>query len=454
MKTLLTHGYFIQNDLREKILMKPYPPSGLLYLSAWLTREGISNKIYDTTFSSPSDLQEELVNTVPDVIGIYSTLMTKKRVLEIISFIRNHDHLMNMKIIVGGPDTRHNAENYLASGADIIIPGEAEIPLASAIKAIEKNKDLSDINGLIFLKEGKVFCTDDQKPLIMDSLPFPARESIDVWRYFGEWRKKHGYSSLNISTMRGCPYSCNWCSKSVFGNTYRRRDPALVAEEMIRIKDLYNPDQLWFTDDVFTINKEWLRRFAEQLKLKQVHIPYECISRSDCIDDEIVELLRQTGCRKLWIGAESGSQKVIDLMNRKIKISVTINVLKKVKEAGISTGTFIMSGYPGEKKKDIYETAGYIKRTKPDELTVGLAYPIKGTAFFNQVESTFKEPFDWKNSNEREIRFSKPYSERFYRFTLRYLFNTYLSGTKTNIIKRTGYFLKAFIARTYIFVSH
>ena len=245
--------------------------------------------------------------------------------------------------------------------------------------------------------------------------------------YLKLWKENHGYSSLTINTMRGCPYACYWCSKSVFGNTYRRRSPELVVREMALVKNLYNPDQLWFTDDVFTISRQWLQQFNEELRKNRLLISYECISRSDCLDDEVLELLTTSGCKKLWIGAESGSQKVIDLMNRKIDVEKTISVIKNAKDKGISTGTFIMLGYPGETKADILKTARYLKRACPDEVTIAIAYPIKGTKFYQDTEKKFTLPFEWQKQTERQIRFKKNYSDRFYRFAVRYLMNTDLA---------------------------
>lgn len=227
-----------------------------------------------------------------------------------------------------------------------------------------------------------------------------------------------------------------------------------MVGEMLMIKNLYNPDQLWFTDDVFTISRQWLRQFNEELKKNRVLISYECISRSDCLDDEILEILKISGCKKLWIGSESGSQKVIDLMNRKIDVEKTISVINQAKNKGISTGTFIMLGYPGEKKSDIFKTAGYLKRACPEEVTVALAYPIKGTRFYDDIERTFIEPFEWQKQTERQIRFKKSYSDRFYRFAVRYLINMSLAMKATSGLKKILFTLKATVSKIYLLLSN
>jgi anaerobic magnesium-protoporphyrin IX monomethyl ester cyclase len=453
MKIILTHAYFLKDDPAELKVMKPYFPLGLLYISAWLTKEGFRHELYDPTFRDIDEMKKYLDSQKPEIIAIYSTLMTKLNVLKILAHIRHIKDQKTVKVIVGGPDTRQNAANYLEFGADVVIPGEGEQTLAETVKVFEKENvnGLQKIKGIIFKnREGKIIKNDESSVLPPDKWLIPSRESIELTGYLAAWKEKHGYTSLTISTMRGCPYACYWCSKSVFGNSYRRRSPALVVEEMMQIRKMYNPDQVWFTDDVFTISHQWLNQFRDELQKKQVSIPYECISRSDCLDDETLDILKQTGCKTLWIGAESGSQKVIELMNRKIDIEHTISVIRKANTRGISTGTFLMLGYPGERKKDIFNTADYLRRACPEEVTVAMAYPIKGTRFYDDIESTFAEPFVWQKQTERQIRFKKAYSDRFYRFAVRYLMNTAMELKTTSGIKKFKYRLKALISKVYL----
>lgn len=453
MKIILTHAYFLRDDPAELKVMKPYFPLGLLYLSAWLKKDGFPNEVYDPTFRDMDGMKKHLDQQKPEIIAIYSTLMTKPNVLKILAHIRHFKDQGSVKVIVGGPDTRYNAENYLQYGADVVIPGEGEQTLSETVRifAEQKFRELQNIKGIVYkTKEGKMIKNADRSFLPSEEWPFPARDSMGQPEYLKSWKEAHGYSSMTISTMRGCPYACYWCSKSVFGNTYRRRSPALVVEEIRKIKSGYNPDQLWFTDDVFTISHQWLRQFSDELTKNHVSIQYECISRSDCLDEETLELLKNSGCKKLWIGAESGSQKVIDLMNRKIDIGQTISVINQARTKGIPTGAFLMLGYPGEKKSDIFRTAGYLKRACPEEVTVALAYPIKGTRFYEDIESTFIEPFEWQKQTEKQIRFKKSYSDRFYRFAVRYVINTAVAMRAKPGWRKLVFTLKAFVSKIFI----
>jgi radical SAM superfamily enzyme YgiQ (UPF0313 family) len=454
MSVFLTHGYFIDEDPLEAGIMKPYPPLGLLYLSAWLKKEGIPNEVYDTTFKSFEELKTRLAISKPEIIGIYSTLMTKMNVIKIISFIKGHKSLKFSRIIIGGPDSRHHSANYLHLGVDVVIPGEGEKALSETIRffAEDCKEGLSEITGIIFMKtDGEIITTTGSKLINPEELPFPSRDSIDQSIYLNRWKTYHGYSSMTINTMRGCPYFCHWCSKSVFGNTYTRRSPSDVVKEIIHLRDNYQLHQVWFTDDVFTISREWMKKFNLELSMRNVLMPYECISRSDCLDDEMLDLLKSSGCRKLWIGAESGSQKVIDQMNRRIDIVHTIEIMKIAKKAGIPTGTFIMLGYPGEQKKDILKTADFLKKASPDELTISNAYPIAGTKFYELVKDDLIQPYNWEKSFEKEIKFLKQYTDRFYRFAIRYLFNISKAQNTNNVLKKLIFKFKALLAKGFIY---
>jgi radical SAM superfamily enzyme YgiQ (UPF0313 family) len=385
--------------------------------------------------------------------------MTKSRILDIIIFIRQSEALKQTKIIIGGPDVRYNAENYLKEGADVVVPGEGEGPIAELVTAISNvdsdKQKLFGIKGINFIdNNGLLVQTDVREPLDLTEVPIPNYDYLDVNEYLHHWKIAHGYSSMTINSMRGCPYSCNWCSKSIYGNSCRRRSPEAIVKELMMLRNTFRPDQVWFTDDVFTLNNEWLREFNNELLKENTIIPYECITRSDCLDEEVIRLLKNSGCRKVWVGAESGSQKVINLMNRRVDLGYTSRVIERLKSMSISVGTFIMLGYPGESRKDILMTAGFLKNTLPDDLTLGIAYPIKGTRFYKQVESDFDPPYRWRDGNERNIRFKRPYTDRFYRFSIRYFKNIVEYKKRTQGFKKWKFYIKAIISKAYIIFLH
>ena len=183
--------------------------------------------------------------------------------------------------------SRYHAENYLRHGADYCIPGEGEHTFLQLISQLDDKKDVSSLKGIIYKnKQGKMINTGDAELLpSLDFLPFPDFKLIDIQRYLDTWKKYHGYSSITLSTMRGCPFTCRWCSKAVFGRSFRRRSAKSVVEEMTRLKKEFNPDRFWIVDDVFTITKKWLVEFNDEIKASKLDINYECISRADRMDD-------------------------------------------------------------------------------------------------------------------------------------------------------------------------
>lgn len=418
MSLLFTHAYYLSDDLKEQKIMKPYPPLGLLYVSAYLESKNIENDVFDTTFSSLANQLTFIENKKPKVICIYTNLMTKIEVIKLIKILKT-EKFNFPKIVLGGPDVSYNVENYLKAGADFLVIGEGEETTFELYNAIINNENYHNINGIAFLENHKVIQTNPRvKFKELDELPLPNREAINMQNYLDTWKNNHGQSSMTISTQRGCPYTCKWCSTAVYGQSYRRRPAEQVAEEMRMLKDHYNPDALWFVDDVFTVSHKWLLAFREEVLKQDAIIPFECITRAERLNDEILELLKEVGCFRIWIGAESGSQKIIDLMDRRVDVNVVKEAIQKTNALGMETGTFIMLGYPGETEEDITETIQYLKDANPTLYTITIAYPIKGTSLYNEVENKITNILDWETSTDREIEFERTYSKKFYKYAV------------------------------------
>ena len=316
MRIILCHTYFLEEDEHEKQVMKPYPPLGLLYLSAYLKKHDFDVEVYDTTFSSYPELIDYLNERKPDILGIHCNLLTKYNVMKLIRFCRENDIVS----ILGGPDASTQIDEFLTYGADIIISGEGEEPLIKVLNRLkEKSKyELEDIPNVSFKNHvGGILQNPRQaSKRSLNEYPHPDRSAIDLQKYLNAWESHHGQRSVSLVTARGCAFTCKWCSHSVYGWTHRRRSPENVLAEIKEIIDQYNPTHLWFADDVFTVNKHWMKKFHQLMAAENIRLPFECIARADRLDEEIVMLLHELGCYRIWFGAESGSQRILDAMSR------------------------------------------------------------------------------------------------------------------------------------------
>lgn len=425
MDVFLTHGYFLQEDEKEQAIMRPYPPLGLLYISAFLKEHDVETMVFDTTFSSFEELKKALEKNKPALVALYANLMTKINLIKIMRFIRSNPKLSETKIVLGGPDVTYNKENYMAAGADFLVIGEGEQTMLELAEAIKNDGSVAEITGLVHWKEKEMVVNPPRvKIKQVDELPMPDREAIDLERYLSAWKERHGSSTISLSTQRGCPYTCNWCSTAVYGQSYRRRSATLVADEVELLIERYQPDSLWFVDDVFTVSHKWIGELHDEFIQRGIVIAFECITRAERLTDEVLEQLKAMGCSKIWIGAESGSQKIIDEMDRRVDVNVVREQIRKARQVGIGTGTFIMLGYPNETISDIKETVHHLKTSNPDHFTITVAYPIAGTSLYEQVKPKMKPLPSWNESTDRDIDFERTYSRAFYNHAVRYVVNS------------------------------
>ncbi len=418
---LLTHGYFLYEDPKELKIMKPYVPLGILYICSHLRSKGFDVDVFDSTFSSLQELTRHLQTETPAVLGVYANLMTRKRVVEIVRIARD----AGWKTIVGGPEPGAYVREYLDAGADVVVIGEGEITIEELLPALRENSEaaLAKVDGIAFLGEsGQIHQTTPREQIVdLDAQPWPARDAIDVMRYVRTWRDTHGQGSLSFITARGCPYRCRWCSHQVFGMTHRRRKPHAVVDEVEWLLSTYQPDMMWIADDVFTIHHGWLRQYTAEMRRRGLRIPFECISRADRLNDEVVDLLAELGCFRVWIGSESGSQRILNAMERGVTVEQVQSAVATCKTRGIQSGMFLMWGYDGEELQDIEATIEHVKRSDPDIFFTTIAYPIKGTPYYQRVADSLVQLKPWGETSDREITLRGRRPARFYEFADRLL---------------------------------
>jgi anaerobic magnesium-protoporphyrin IX monomethyl ester cyclase len=413
---LLTHGYFLYEDPKELKIMKPYVPLGILYICSHLRSKGFDVEVFDSTFSTQQDLIHHLQTETPSVLGVYANLMTRRRVVEIVKIARQ----AGWKTIVGGPEPGAYVREYLEAGADVVVMGEGEITMEELLPALRANDEavLAKVSGIAFLAEdGQVHQTASRAQIPdLDAQPWPARDAIDVMRYVRTWRDAHGQGSLSFITARGCPYRCRWCSHQVFGMTHRRRKPLAVVDEVEWLLSTYHPDVVWIADDVFTIHHGWLRQYTAEMRRRGLRVPFECISRADRLNDEVIDLLAELGCFRVWIGSESGSQRILNAMDRGVTVEQVQSAVSGCKGRSIQTGMFLMWGYEGEELQDIEATIDHVKRSDPDIFFTTVAYPIKGTPYYQRVASSLVQLKPWNETSDREVQLQGRRSARFYEF--------------------------------------
>jgi len=410
---LLTHGYFLLEDPKERQIMKPYAPLGILYLCSHLRSRGFDVDVFDTTFSSKEELFRHLWTEKPSVVGVYANLMTRSNVVEILTVAR----LAGWTTVVGGPEPGAYSREYLEAGARFVISGEGELTMEELLLSLRSGEqDFSKIAGLSFFDSGGNLCQNPPRGQIqnLDLQPWPARTAIDLHRYVETWRTHHGSGSVNFITARGCPFRCNWCSHQVYGQSHRRRDPVKVVEEVEWLLGEYHPDMVWVSDDVFTINHPWLRTYAGEMRRRGIRVPFECISRADRLSPEMMDLLAELGCFRMWIGSESGSQRILDAMDRGVKIEQVHKAVEMCRERGIQSGMFLMWGYEGEEMEDIEATIQHVSTSKPDIFFTTVSYPIKGTPYYNRIAPRLIQIGPWGKTSDRELKIQGRHSRTFY----------------------------------------
>lgn len=430
---LFTQSYFLKFDPKEYRAMTPYPPLGTLYAAAAARRAGHAVALFDTMLADSEDeLLPHLERHAPDFLVIYDddfnylTKMCLTRMREAAFRMARTAKERGLTVIVHSSDATDHPEMYGDNGADFILVGEAEGTLVDLLAALEEGegKKLEEIPGVVFRDpQGKMHRAAKRRAARdLDSLPYPARDLVDIERYRRLWKEHHGYFSMNMVTTRGCPFHCNWCAKPLYGQVYNSHSPRRIAEEMLHIKQTWGPDHIWFCDDIFGLKPEWIEEFAAEVERLNARVPFKCLSRADLLlRGNTIDALRRAGCRTVWIGAESGSQKILDAMEKGTTVEQICQATARMKKAGIRVGFFLQFGYPGEEKKEIEETLRMVRRALPDEIGVSVSYPLPGTKFYEQVRREMGDKRNWSESADLAMMFQGTYGTEFYRTLSRYV---------------------------------
>ncbi len=429
MKVLFTHSYFLQFDPKQVQHAQPYPPLGTILAAAVLREKGYTVDLFDTMFAkSPDEIIPSMGKFNPDVLVIYDdgfnylTKMCLSNMREAAFRMQAIAKQNKCKVIVTGSDASDHYEKYLKQGADFVIHGEAELALLSIVDAIKNNQDPGALEGLIYFDAGTL--KKNAKKILrknLDEFPLPAWDLINIEPYKKTWLKHHGYFSLNVATTRGCPYKCNWCAKPIYGNQYNMRSAANVVKEIIFIKKLFQVEHIWFCDDIFGLKRSWVTEFKNELLLQKIKIRYKIQSRADLlVQEKYVEDLALSGCAEVWMGAESGSQKILDAMDKGTTVEEILKARLLLKQHQVKACFFLQYGYPGETAEDVASTIQMIEKSMPDDIGISVSYPLPGTVFYERVKSSLKDKTNWTDSDELALMFNNTYPKDYYKTLHRY----------------------------------
>jgi radical SAM superfamily enzyme YgiQ (UPF0313 family) len=434
-RILFSHSYFLRYDPKQWATAQPYPPLATIGAAALLREHGFRVSLFDTMFvEKPDELVPLLESEQPDFFVLYDdgfNYLTKMCLTNMRDAAFRMIQLARQRgsvVIVSSSDSTDHYPQYLDKGADFVLMGEGEQTLLELVTAIRNGQSaFESIAGLAWQKNGmpvRSFARKVMKDL--DQLPLPAWDLVDVESYRTIWMRHHGYFSLNISTTRGCPFKCNWCAKPIYGNRYNVRSPGHVVDEIRLLRERYQFDHIWMCDDIFGLKPGWVNEFAELVEREKLSFRFKIQSRADLLMQEnYVAALARAGCENSWMGAESGSQKILDAMDKGTTVEQIAGATRLLREHGIRVSFFIQFGYPGETKEDIDLTIRMIKNLMPDHIGISVSYPLPGTVFYERVKSELNEKANWTDSDELKLMFRNTYSLEFYKQLHRYVHKTY-----------------------------
>ena len=429
LSILVCHSYFLHLDHKQRARGKPYPPLATLQAAAMLRRAGHQVTLFDSMLAEDQEEYHRLlVRDRPQVVLFYEDTFNflskmclsvmQRAACEMIAVARR----TGARVIVAGPDVSDRPQPYLAAGADMALKGEGLGALMDLLPRLMSQPG-APIDELTEGVPGVAFLSQDRLVTKPGGMVLPAAQYagsaawdlVDMDRYRSVWHKAHGYFSLNMVGSRGCSFRCTWCAKPTWGNLYLQREAKAVAAELVHLKKTYGPQHIWFADDIFGFRPEWVEEFTRAIDAAGGGIPFSIQTRADLISERMARLLKKAGCREAWIGAESGSQRVLDDMNKGTTVAEILTARRRFQAEGIRVGFFIQLGYQGEELEDILATRNLLQTSRPDEIGVSVSYPLPGTKFYELVKAQLGSKTHWQESNDLDMMFHGTFTSEFYR---------------------------------------
>ncbi len=435
---LFTHSYFYRFDAKQWKNRQPYPPYGTLYAAALMRECGFDVSLFDTNLKkSASEILPVLESARPDYLVIYDdgfnylTKMCLTRMREAAFELIQYGKQCGCTVIVNSSDATDHYDGYLSQGADFVILGEGEITLRELIMTMDggrrtegkgEMKNSHAIPGIAykspFPNPQSPIARTPSRPVLhdLDSLPDPAWDLVDMDAYKDIWLSRHGFFSLNLATTRGCPYKCNWCAKPIYGNRYHSRSPERVAGEIEMLIGRYGVRHFWMADDIFGLKPGWVQRFRDVVREKNLQFEYKIQSRADLLlKEDTIDALVDSGLREVWVGAESGSQAILDAMDKGTTIEQIGEATRLLKKKGVDVCFFLQFGYLGETKADIGATLRMVDELRPHNIGISVSYPLPGTKFYETVKNLLGDKQNWEDSDDLAMMYPSTFSPAYYR---------------------------------------
>jgi anaerobic magnesium-protoporphyrin IX monomethyl ester cyclase len=444
-KVLFANAYFYKLDPKQWRFKQPYPPLGTIQAAAVVQQGGFSVSLFDTHFESgPAAIRSALTRERPRYLVIYDdgfnylTKMCLTAMRDAAFVMARAGKKSGCIVIVSSSDSSDHAGKYLLNGVDFVIRGEGEETLTELLRALELGTDPKNVPGLVFNEQATEIETSKRSAMRdLDALPLPAWNLVDMTSYRKIWMTHHGYFSLNLATTRGCPFKCNWCAKPIYGNRYNARSPEHVIREIEFLLKNYQPGHFWMCDDIFGLKPGWVQAFRDLVVAKKLSFQYKIQSRVDLLlQPDTIGALAQSGAETVWVGAESGSQKILDAMDKGTTVEQIHEATSLLKRNGIHVSFFLQFGYLGETRKDIDATIGMVLDLMPDEIGISVSYPLPGTKFYDTVKGMLREKQNWTDSDDLALMFKNTYPPSFYKVLHRYVHGRYRIQRGLNRIRQ------------------
>ncbi|WP_276367558.1 radical SAM protein [Chryseolinea sp. H1M3-3] len=434
MQVLFTHSYFYKFDEKQWRFKQPYPPLATILAAAVVRNAGYKVSLFDTNLrDDTTDLLPVLVDQKPKYLVIYDdgfnylSKMCLTNMRNAAFKMAEESKKRGCTVIVSSSDAADHYEKYFNHHVDYVVRGEGEETLVALLTALENSQDIEQVQGLAYRRAGEIKLTAPRQVIRdLDTLPMPAWDLVDMEAYRKIWLQHHGYFSLNIATTRGCPFKCNWCAKPIYGNRYTSRSPQHVVNEIEMLIKNYAPDYFWMCDDIFGLKPGWVQEFKMLLEEKHIKIRYKIQSRVDLLlQEDTLDALSESGVDTIWVGAESGSQKILDAMDKGTKVEEIYEATRLMKKKGIRVAFFLQFGYLGETQEDINATIQMVRTLMPDEVGISVSYPLPGTKFYEKVKDQMREKQNWSDSDDLMVMFESTFNKQYYKELHRYVHGIY-----------------------------